>query len=110
MAGKASFADHMIIVSGTSSRHIASMTQHLVERLKAAGLETPHVEGLPQADWVLLDAGDAVVHLFRPEVRNFYNLEKLWSVAAPTPETADSTAAPTPRRRTKRTSSVGAGI
>lgn len=89
----------MIIVSGTSSRHIASMTQHLVERLKAAGFESPHVEGLPQADWVLVDAGDAVVHLFRPEVRNFYNLEKLWSVAAPVDEPATESA---PRRRTKR--------
>lgn len=95
----------MIIVSGTSSRHISSMTQHLVERLKAAGFESPHVEGLPQADWVLVDAGDAVVHLFRPEVRNFYNLEKLWSVAAPVDEPVAESA---PRRRTKRSTAATA--
>ena len=78
LAGKTTFADTMIIASGRSARHVAAMAEHLVERLKMAGQGGVHVEGLPQADWVLIDAGDAIVHLFRPEVRTFYNLEKMW--------------------------------
>lgn len=78
LAGKTTFADAMIVASGRSARHVAAMAEHLVERLKAAGQRSIHVEGLPQADWVLIDAGEAIVHLFRPEVRSFYNLEKMW--------------------------------
>jgi len=78
LAGKTTFADTMIVASGRSARHVAAMAEHLVERLKAAGQRSIHVEGLSQADWVLIDAGEAIVHLFRPEVRSFYNLEKMW--------------------------------
>lgn len=69
----------MVIANGTSQRHIASMAGHIEERLKAQGFPPTRAEGLPQADWVLIDAGDVIVHLFRPEVRQFYNLEKMWS-------------------------------
>ena len=79
LAGKSTIADYMVIASGTSSRHVTSMADHVVQRLKDQGFETRAAEGLPQADWVLIDAGDVVVHLFRPEVRAFYNLEKMWS-------------------------------
>jgi len=79
LAGKTTIADFMIIASGRSHRHVASMADHLLRRLKEKGHGSCRVEGLPQADWVLIDAGDVVVHLFRPEVRAFYNLEKMWS-------------------------------
>ena len=83
MAGKSSIADFMVIATGRSQRHVASMAEHLRERVKAySGHKTP-IEGLTQADWVLVDAGDVVVHLFRPEIRAFYNLEKMWSRALP---------------------------
>jgi ribosome-associated protein len=83
LAGKTSIADVMVIASGRSSRQVASMAQHLAERLKSELHQSVRLEGLPQADWVLIDAGDVIVHLFRPEVRSFYNLEKMWSVDAP---------------------------
>lgn len=82
--GKTSIADAMIIASGTSQRHIAAMADHLVKKLKATG-HTAKVEGAKQSDWVLIDAGDVIVHLFRPETRQFYNLEKMWSVDLPGP-------------------------
>ncbi|MCH8189152.1 MAG: ribosome silencing factor [Proteobacteria bacterium] len=78
LARKSSIADYMVVASGTSQRHIAAMAQHAQERLKKAGYVT-RSEGLPRCDWVLIDAGDVIVHLFRPEVRDFYNLEKMWS-------------------------------
>jgi ribosome-associated protein len=78
LAGKSSIADHMIIASGRSSRQVASMAQKMGERIKKAGHDAARIEGLPTADWVLIDAGDVVVHLFRPEVRSFYNLERMW--------------------------------
>ena len=78
LEGKSSIADHMVIASGRSTRQVASMATKLAERLKKEGHGTPRVEGLPAADWVLIDAGDVVVHLFRPEVRSFYNLERMW--------------------------------
>ncbi|WOE76684.1 ribosome silencing factor [Alterisphingorhabdus coralli] len=77
LEGKSSIADHMIIASGRSTRQVASMAQKMVERIKKAG-GTARIEGLPNADWVLIDAGDVIVHLFRPEVRSFYNLERMW--------------------------------
>lgn len=80
LAGKSSLADYMVIASGRSSRQVTSMADHLLERIRDAGFGKARVEGLPQADWVLIDAGDVVVHLFRPEVRDFYQLEKMWSV------------------------------
>ena len=86
LAGKSTLADFMVIASGTSARHLAAVSDHLVERLKAGGAPKAVVDGKDQGDWVLIDAGDVIVHLFRPEVREFYNLEKLWN--------AGSTAAP----------------
>ena len=78
LEGKSSIADHMVIASGRSTRQVAAMAAKLAERLKKEGHGTPRIEGLPAADWVLIDAGDVVVHLFRPEVRSFYNLERMW--------------------------------
>jgi len=79
LEGKSSIADHMVIASGRSTRQVAAMAQKLAERIKEAGYGSARVEGLPAADWVLIDAGDVVVHLFRPEVRSFYNLERMWA-------------------------------
>jgi len=79
LEGKSSIADHMVIASGRSTRQVASMAQKLAEKIKQAGYGHARVEGLPAADWVLIDAGDVVIHLFRPEVRSFYNLERMWS-------------------------------
>lgn len=76
--GKSSIADHMVIASGRSHRHVAAVADNLLKALKEAGLGSARVEGLAGADWVLIDAGDVVVHIFRPEVREFYNLEKMW--------------------------------
>lgn len=88
MRGKSSVADHMVIASGTSSRQLASMADHLLQKLKSEGVQDMTVEGLKQGDWVLIDAGDVIVHLFRPEVRSFYNLEKMWGVDLPEPLSA----------------------
>ncbi len=85
LAGKTTIADFMIIASGRSRRHVASIAEHLVVRLKRRGMGAIGVEGLAQADWVLIDAGDVIVHIFRPEVRSFYNLEKMWAVPLPEP-------------------------
>lgn len=79
LAGKSSIADHIVIASGRSTRQVASMAMKLVERIKAETGRTARVEGLPTADWVLIDASDVIVHLFRPEVRSFYNLERMWA-------------------------------
>ena len=78
LEGKSSIADHMVIASGRSTRQVAAMATKLAERIKKEGHGSPRIEGLPAADWVLIDAGDVVVHLFRPEVRSFYNLERMW--------------------------------
>jgi len=80
LADRSSMADAMVVASGRSHRHVSAMTDHLSRRLKENGHGTARVEGLPHCDWVLVDAGDVIVHLFRPEVRSFYNLEKMWSV------------------------------
>ena len=86
LEGKSSIADHMVIASGRSTRQVASMAQKLVERMKGELGRIARVEGLPAADWVLIDAGDVIVHLFRPEVRSFYNLERMWAFGeAPPP-------------------------
>jgi len=79
LVGKANFADYMVIATGRSDRQVGAMADHLVQKLKAKGIKQVPAEGMAQRDWVLLDSGDIVVHLFRPEVRSFYNLEKLWS-------------------------------
>jgi len=78
LKGKSSLADTMVIATGRSARHVAAIADHIVRALKDAGLGRPRVEGMATADWVLIDAGDVIVHLFRPEVRTFYNLEKIW--------------------------------
>jgi ribosome-associated protein len=79
LAGKSSIADHMVIASGRSSRQVASMATKLADKIKQQFGRIARVEGLPTADWVLLDADDVIVHLFRPEVRTFYNLERMWA-------------------------------
>jgi len=79
LEGKSSIADYMVVASGRSTRQVAAMAQKLAERVKQEGFGSARVEGLPAADWVLIDAGDVVVHLFRPEVRSFYNLERMWA-------------------------------
>jgi ribosome-associated protein len=76
--GKSSLGDYMVIASGRSHRHVSAVADHLLKALKDAGLGTARVEGLAGADWVLIDSGDIIVHVFRPEVRDFYNLEKMW--------------------------------
>ena len=76
--GKSSIADYMVVASGRSSRQVQSIAEKLVQRLKEAFGMTPRVEGQSTGDWVLIDAGDVVVHVFRPEVRDFYQLEKMW--------------------------------
>lgn len=78
LAGKSSVADYIVIASGRSSRQVAAIAQKLVERIKAETGHNSRIEGLPVADWVLIDAGDVIVHVFRPEVRSFYNLERMW--------------------------------
>ncbi|MEM8740980.1 MAG: ribosome silencing factor [Pseudomonadota bacterium] len=78
LRGRSSVADHMVVASGRSSRQVAAIAEKLVERVKAATGTRPRAEGMETADWVLIDAGDAVVHVFRPEVREFYQLEKMW--------------------------------
>ena len=79
LAGKSSIADYMVIASGRSTRQVASMAAKLAERIKGETGRPARIEGLPSADWVLIDGGDVIVHLFRPEVRTFYNLERMWS-------------------------------
>lgn len=76
--GKSALGDHMVIASGRSHRHVGAAAEHLLTALKAAGLGPARVEGKDGADWVLIDTGDIIVHIFRPEVRSFYNLEKMW--------------------------------
>jgi len=83
LGGKSPIADHMVIASGRSSRHVSAVADKLLQTLKAEASGPIRIEGLAQADWVLIDAGDVIVHIFRPEVRSFYNLEKLWSSEAP---------------------------
>ncbi|ODU21734.1 MAG: ribosome silencing factor [Sphingomonas sp. SCN 67-18] len=86
LEGKSSIADHMVIASGRSTRQVASMADKLMRRIKTEFNRSARIEGLPNADWVLIDAGDVIVHLFRPEVRSFYNLERMWAFGeAPTP-------------------------
>ena len=77
--GKSNIADYMVIASGRSTRQVTAMAQKLAERIKHAGFGHARIEGLPAADWVLIDADDVIVHLFRPEVRSFYNLERMWA-------------------------------
>ena len=79
LTGKTEFTDAMVITSGRSNRHVGAVADRVLEGLKKAGIKDARVEGMPHCDWVLIDAGDVVVHVFRPEVRAFYDLEKMWS-------------------------------
>lgn len=79
LEGKTAIADYMVIASGRSTRQVTAMAQKLQERIKHGGFGPSRIEGLPAADWVLVDAGDVIIHLFRPEVRSFYNLERMWA-------------------------------
>jgi ribosome-associated protein len=89
LVGKTSIADFMVIASGRSGRQVASMAMKIAERMKAEFGRSARVQGLPAADWVLIDCGDIIVHLFRPDVRAFYNLEKMWGLDdAPNPSPA----------------------
>ncbi len=83
LRGKSPMADTMIVASGRSHRHVGALADHVLRALKEGGFGKARVEGLPHCDWVLIDAGDVVVHLFRPEVRSFYNIEKIWAVDSP---------------------------
>lgn len=80
LQGKSTIGDYMVIASGNSSRQVVALAEHIVQSLKKRGLPTVKPEGIRQGDWVLVDAGNVIVHLFRPEVRDFYNLEKMWEV------------------------------
>ncbi|WP_247658547.1 ribosome silencing factor [Aquabacter sp. L1I39] len=82
LRGKTSIADYMVIASGRSQRHVGAVADHLIEGLKAKGVRNVRVEGQPACDWVLIDAGDVIIHVFQPEVRSFYNIEKMWSGTA----------------------------
>lgn len=83
LAGKSSLTDYMVIASGTSQRHVGAMAENLREKIKQSGINNVSVEGQGQCDWVLIDGGDIIIHLFRPEVREFYNIEKMWGVPLP---------------------------
>lgn len=93
LKGKSDMADYMVIASGRSARHVASLADYVNKTLGENGVQDAHVEGMATADWVLVDSFQVIVHLFRPEVRSFYNLERMWDVPAPTPST------PAPRDR-----------
>lgn len=90
LAGKSSMGDMMVIASGRSQTHVGAIAEKLTKELKTAGYGNAHVEGLPHCDWVLIDTGDIIIHLFRPEVREFYNLEKIWSTERPIDASVDA--------------------
>jgi len=89
LKGKSALADGIVVASGRSHRHVGAIADHLLRAIKDAGHGRARVEGMPACDWVLIDTGDLVVHLFRPEVRSYYNLEKIWSVEPPAPALAN---------------------
>ena len=78
LTGKTSIGDYMVVTSGRSQRHVGAIADHLIKDIEAAGVPGVRVEGMRHCDWVLIDAGDVIVHVFRPEIRAFYNLEKMW--------------------------------
>jgi ribosome-associated protein len=79
LRGKSAFSDYMIVTSGRANRHVGAIAENVAKGLKENGIKTIHIEGLPNCDWVLIDSGEVIVHVFRPEVREFYNLERLWT-------------------------------
>jgi ribosome-associated protein len=78
LRGKSAFSDFMVVTSGRANRHVGAIAENVLKSLKDNGIKNIHIEGLPNCDWVLIDSGDVIVHVFRPEVREFYNLERLW--------------------------------
>ncbi len=101
LIGKTSIADTMIVTTGRSDRHVGSIAERVVATLKENGLTPPRVEGFPTCDWVLIDAGDLIIHVFRPEVRSFYNLEKMWGASRPS-ESAPELAGPAREKPARR--------
>ena len=79
LRGKSSITDFMVVTTGRANRHVGAIAENVAKGLKESGLKAPHMEGLTNCDWVLIDSGDVIVHVFRPEVREFYNLEKMWT-------------------------------
>ncbi|MBP2551279.1 ribosome-associated protein [Neorhizobium galegae] len=79
IAGKSALGDYMVVVSGRSSRHVSAISEHLLSDLKDEGFGGARIEGLETGDWVLIDTGDIIIHVFRPEIREFYNLERMWA-------------------------------
>jgi ribosome-associated protein len=79
LRGKSSIGDYMVVTCGRSNRHVGAVADHVLEDLNKSGVPGVRVEGMPHCDWVLIDAGDVIVHVFRPEIRTFYNLEKMWA-------------------------------
>jgi ribosome-associated protein len=79
LRGKSAYSDYMIVTTGRVNRHVGAIAENVAKGLKESGIKSPHVEGMPNCDWVLIDSGDVIVHIFRPEVREFYNLERLWT-------------------------------
>ncbi len=89
LAGKTSLGDYMIVASGRSQRHVGAIAERLLGKLKEHGVRDTRIEGMPLCDWVLIDAGDIIVHVFRPEARTFYNIEKMWGSDKPKLEAAE---------------------
>ena len=83
LRGKSSITDYMIVTTGRVNRHVGAIAENVAKGLKESGAPAPHMEGLANCDWVLIDSGDVIVHVFRPEVREFYNLEKMWDFDKP---------------------------
>jgi len=83
LRGKSSITDYMVVTTGRVNRHVGAIAENVAKGLKESGIEAPHIEGLANCDWVLIDSGDVIVHIFRPEVREFYNLEKMWTSEKP---------------------------
>lgn len=88
ITGKSALADFMVVASGRSQRHVAAIAERLAKDIEEAGGRVANVEGLPHADWVLIDTADVIIHIFRPEVRSFYNIEKMWQADLPRPMAA----------------------
>jgi ribosome-associated protein len=84
LRGKSAYSDFMVVTSGRANRHVGAIAENVAKALKENGIKNIHIEGLPNCDWVLIDSGDVIVHVFRPEVREFYNLERLWAQGGPT--------------------------
>jgi ribosome-associated protein len=83
LRGKSSITDYMVVTTGRVNRHVGAIAENVAKGLKESGIEAPHIEGLANCDWALIDSGDVIVHVFRPEVREFYNLEKMWTSEKP---------------------------